>query len=95
MIVITVIVEVVISMNQNWSKSESSLMSIEFDRELIIDRGDDPRPAEAIILEARVNGTPLTALCGYTWVPSRDPQKYPVCPKCAEIFEFARDFRGI
>ena len=61
----------------------------------IIDRGDDPRPAEAIILEARVNGTPLTALCGYTWVPSRDPQKYPVCPKCAEIFEFARDFRGI
>lgn len=61
----------------------------------IIDRGDDPRPAEALVLEARINGTPLTALCGYIWVPSRDPQKHPVCEKCVEIFEFAKDFRGV
>lgn len=61
----------------------------------IIDRGDDERPAEAIVLEARVNGTPLTALCGHVWVPSRDPQKYPICQKCVEIFEFAKDFRGV
>lgn len=61
----------------------------------IIDRGDDPRTADAIVLEARVNGTPLTALCGYTWVPSRDPLRHPPCEKCIEIFEFARDFRGV
>lgn len=61
----------------------------------IIDRGDDERNAETIVLEARINGTPVTALCGYTWVPSRDPQKHPVCPKCMEMFEFARDMRGV
>jgi hypothetical protein len=61
----------------------------------IIDRGDSEMSAEALILTARVTGTPVTALCGYTWVPSRDPQKHPVCPKCLEIFEFAKDFRGL
>jgi len=61
----------------------------------IIDRGSDERPASAIILEARVNGTPLTALCGYVWIPSRDPEKYPVCPKCEEIVGFAKDMYGI
>lgn len=61
----------------------------------IIDRGDDERTAEAIVLEARVNGTPITALCGHIWVPSRDPQKHPICPKCLEIFEFVKDFRGV
>ena len=61
----------------------------------IIDRGDDPRPADAIVLEARVNGTYLTALCGHKFIPSRDPIKHPPCEKCMEIFEFARDFRGV
>jgi hypothetical protein len=60
----------------------------------IVDRGDDPRPAHALITEAMVSGTPLTALCGYTWVPSRDPRKLQICKKCLEIFEFAKDFRG-
>ena len=32
-------------------------------------------------------GTPIIALCGKVWVPSRDPQKYPVCPACKEIWE--------
>lgn len=36
------------------------------------------------IMEAYVEGTPLTALCGKTWVPSRDPDKYPTCELCAE-----------
>lgn len=60
----------------------------------VVDRGDDERPIQAIILEARVNGTPLTAVCGYTWVPHKDPQKLPVCPKCLEILEFVKDVRG-
>lgn len=60
----------------------------------IIDRGDDKRSVHAIILEARVMGIPLTALCGYVWVPSRNPEQYPICEKCKEIFEFALDFRN-
>jgi len=32
-------------------------------------------------------GTPVVALCGKVWVPSRDPQRFPVCPECKEIWE--------
>jgi hypothetical protein len=32
-------------------------------------------------------GTPVIALCGKVWVPSRAPEKYPVCPECKEIWE--------
>jgi len=39
------------------------------------------------LTEAMVEGTPLQALCGKVWVPSRDPQKYPVCPECKEIYD--------
>jgi hypothetical protein len=39
------------------------------------------------IMEAMVNGTPVRALCGKVWVPSRDPSRFPVCPTCKEIYE--------
>ena len=39
------------------------------------------------LTEAMVEGTPLQALCGKVWVPSRDPKKYPVCPECKEIYD--------
>lgn len=41
--------------------------------------------AEALVLEARINGTEVEALCGKRWVPSRDPERFPVCPTCAEM----------
>lgn len=43
-------------------------------------------PASAVA-EAIVMGTPCTALCGKTWVPTRDPKKYPLCLTCKEIAE--------
>jgi uncharacterized C2H2 Zn-finger protein len=27
----------------------------------------------------------VKALCGKIWVPTRDPEKFPVCPTCKEI----------
>lgn len=39
------------------------------------------------LMEAMVNGTPCVALCGKVWIPSRDPQRFPVCPECKEIWE--------
>ena len=39
------------------------------------------------IMEAMVNGTPVRALCGKVWVPSRDPSRFPICPECKEIYE--------
>ena len=41
--------------------------------------------AEAVVLDALVNQTPVTSLCGRMWVPTRDPQKFPVCPECKQI----------
>ena len=36
---------------------------------------------------ALVEGTPVVALCGKVWVPSRDPQRYPVCPECKDVWD--------
>lgn len=38
------------------------------------------------ILESAVTGKPIRALCGKVWVPSRDPNRFPVCPACKEIY---------
>ena len=39
------------------------------------------------LLKAMVTGSPVVALCGKVWVPSRNPEKFPVCPECKEIWE--------
>ena len=38
--------------------------------------------AAAKVMEAMVYGYPVKALCGKVWIPTRDPQRYPVCPDC-------------
>ena len=48
--------------------------------------------AAAKVLEARIEGTPLEALCGHVWVPSRDPKQLPVCQQCKEIYEMFKIF---
>lgn len=35
--------------------------------------------------EATVMGTPITALCGKTWVPCRDPERYTICEACKKV----------
>ena len=39
-----------------------------------------------------IKGTPLEALCGHVWVPSRDPRQLPVCPRCKEVYDLYRSF---
>ena len=48
--------------------------------------------AAAKVLEARIYGTPVEALCGHVWVPSRDPKQLPLCDRCKEIYEMYRSF---
>ena len=48
--------------------------------------------AAAKALEARIYGTPIEALCGHVWVPSRDPKQLPVCEKCKGIYEMYKAF---
>lgn len=56
-----------------------------------VDEGDHERfshyaPKDKI-MEAMVTGTPVRALCGKVWVPSRDPKRFPVCPECKRLYE--------
>ena len=39
------------------------------------------------ILESAWSGEAVEALCGKVWVPSRDPDRYPICPECKRIKE--------
>ncbi|GAA4525722.1 DUF3039 domain-containing protein [Brachybacterium paraconglomeratum] len=59
------------------------------------DDGDHDRFAHYVrkdkVTQAALGGTPVIALCGKVWVPGRDPEKYPVCPECKEIFEGMRE----
>lgn len=59
-----------------------------------LDDGDHERFAhyvpKAQLNEALVMGTPVIALCGKTWIPHRDPDRYPICPTCKEIKEARR-----
>jgi len=60
----------------------------------IIEPGDHERYSHYVrkekIVESAVLGTAVIALCGKVWVPGRDPQKFPVCPICQEIYEGLR-----
>jgi hypothetical protein len=53
--------------------------------------GDHERFAHYVlkdkIVDSTVSGTPVVALCGKVWVPSRDPKRFPVCPDCKRIYE--------
>jgi Protein of unknown function (DUF3039) len=37
------------------------------------------------ITRAAIEGGTVTALCGYRFPPVRDPQRFPVCPRCKEL----------
>jgi len=54
------------------------------------DTGDHDRFSHYVprdkLMQALVEGTPVRALCGKLWTPSRDPKRYPVCPECKEIW---------
>lgn len=53
--------------------------------------GDSERFAHYVrkerIAEAMIAGKPVVALCGKVWIPSRNPDRYPVCPTCKEIYK--------
>lgn len=63
-------------------------------REETIEPGDHERFSHYVpkdkILESAITGKPVKALCGKKWTPSRDPEKFPVCPDCKRIYENMR-----
>ncbi|BDZ40861.1 hypothetical protein GCM10025865_01600 [Paraoerskovia sediminicola] len=59
-----------------------------------VEPGDHERFAHYVrkekIMKSAMSGKPVIALCGKVWVPGRDPNKFPVCPTCKEIYEGLR-----
>jgi hypothetical protein len=73
------------------------------ERELVEERqlsepGDHERFAHYVrkekILESALTGDPVVALCGKVWLPSRNPDRFPVCPVCKEIHQGLRPGQG-
>jgi hypothetical protein len=60
-----------------------------------LDEGDHDRYSHYVkkdkILASALSGKPVIALCGKVWTPGRDPEKFPVCPACKEIYETLRE----
>ena len=64
------------------------------ERVIPTDEGDHERLSHYVpkdkLMEGMINGTPVIALGGKVWIPSRDPEKFPVCPECKEVWEGLR-----
>ena len=74
----------------NESESDTDLLTRpSLDEQLQEDDGGHDRFAHYVkkekIVESAVTGKAVKALCGKKWIPSRDPEKYPICPTCKEI----------
>ncbi len=56
-----------------------------------VDDGDHDRFSHYVkkekILQSAITGKAVRALCGKKWTPGRDPEKFPICPACKEIYE--------
>ncbi len=56
-----------------------------------LEEGDHERFSHYVpknkIMESALSGKPVRALCGKLWTPGRDPEKFPICPTCKEIYE--------
>ncbi|KAM9863862.1 hypothetical protein ACI1US_00211 [Leucobacter sp. BZR 635] len=56
-----------------------------------IEDGDHERFSHYVpkdkIVESAVTGKAVRALCGKKWTPSRDPERFPVCPDCKKVYE--------
>ncbi|CAB4663945.1 MAG: DUF3039 domain-containing protein [Actinobacteria bacterium] len=62
--------------------------------ELQEDEGDHDRFSHYVkkekILQSAVSGKAVRALCGKKWIPNRDPERFPICPVCKEIYSGLR-----
>lgn len=84
-------------MSQKLSPGAETLVDerVQQDEDLRYEDGDHERFSHFVpkekLTEAMVMGTPVIALCGKVWVPSRNPDRFPVCPECKEIWETLQD----
>lgn len=54
---------------------------------VMVPPGESDETPQAYVLRARIEGFPVTALCGYSWVPQKDPSPLPVCSRCLALYQ--------
>lgn len=74
------------------------------DTQIVLDRpliseDDEPEVSHIVRKEDQMigymAGRPIVALCGVIFIPTRDPEKFPVCQKCqARLKELNAARRG-
>lgn len=72
------------------SRASAAGTETETDPRLAEGDGDHDRFAHYVrkddIVRSAVEGVPVIALCGKRWIPNRNPDRYPVCPECKELY---------
>ena len=46
------------------------------------------------VTEGYIFGTPVEALCGHIFTPSKDPKALPICDTCKDIADIRTDGQG-
>lgn len=54
---------------------------------VMVPEGEADETPQAYVMRARFEGFPITALCGFTWVPNKMATGLPVCQECLDIYE--------
>jgi len=76
------------------TRQGTTVLERELVEQEVTEPGDHERFAHYVrkekILESAMSGEPVIALCGKVWVPGRDPNRFPVCPTCKEIYQGLR-----
>jgi len=63
---------------------EAPVAQDDITRTHIVNCPDDKESTAAWVTEARVFGLEVEALCGYRWIPQKDPERYPLCSACVD-----------
>jgi hypothetical protein len=53
---------------------------------IVLEKGNE-ETAHAYVMRARIEGFPIIALCGFTWIPNKKATGLPVCEECKSIYE--------
>lgn len=68
-------------------ETRTSDVAAESSHIVMVPKGEKDQTPQAYVLRARVEGFPVVALCGFTWVPHQNPAPLPVCKTCLNIYQ--------
>lgn len=77
-------------MSDTLTRPAAGAETIERTTEFVDEPGDHDKFAHYLKKEyhaAYLTGDEVEALCGHRWVPTRAPEKFPVCPKCKDLYD--------